>query len=152
MRLNHVSVARDAVDNLVAFAEELHHLDDGVGVVLEVGVDADGGVTLVAHRHEARKEHLLMAAVVGQRDTFDAGVGGVEVGDNLPCSVARAVVAAQHVALGRDESVGAHHVENLQHTGHGDRQGVLLIIAGNHNGYDGLIDGHERSGINSCGR
>ena len=92
----------DTVDHLIALQVAVHHLVNGIDIVLKVGVHGDGGVALALDRHESRHEGVLMALVAGEADAAEDGVGLMQVADHLPGAVLGAVVDENDLAVGVD--------------------------------------------------
>ena len=138
-----------AIHHLIAFVEVVHHLFDGVDIVLKVHVHCYQCVAMVGRLHHAGHDGVLMPDIAREVKPFDALVLAMEPGDYLPAFVAATVVHNQHIAVSRDFPFGHEAVEQrLQHSGR-TVEHSFFIITGAYNGktchfitiiiYDSLI-------------
>lgn len=104
------------------------------GVILQVGIDAYGRVTLVSDCHQAGEQSILMSPVVGERQSPDHRIGSVQIADCAPCGVAASVVATHYVTVGRHQTVADHRSDDICQPCDSQRQCLLFVVAGDHYG------------------
>ena len=119
-----------AVDDIIPVLKGCEHGVDGINVVLQVGVHGDDAVGAVPQRHQAAQQRVLVAAVARQADTGKDRVARVQVGNELPGGVLRAVVDEADAAHGADRPGGAQGGEFLPQAARRLRQDRLLVITG----------------------
>lgn len=83
-----VALAARAIHDRVSCLVLLHHVVDGVYIVLAVAVYGDGYVAKVLGLHEAREHGVLVATIAGLGDADVVGVLVGKVVDELPRAVA----------------------------------------------------------------
>ena len=121
-----VALATLAVDHVCSLVDHLHHVDQQLGRILQVGVD-DQDALAPANRQPGRQGELV-PMVSHQPDGHDARVALGRFGHDIPCAIARAVVDQHHLARPADPvQDGADPAQKLG-------QGVLLVEAGRHDG------------------
>ena len=98
-----LALAAHAVNDLIALVIIVHHLVNGVDIVLQVRVHRDNHIRIVHSGQQARQQRVLMAAVAGE---VHAGkhlrLLLVQLADNRPGVVAGAVVDKHHAAPAAD--------------------------------------------------
>ena len=124
------ALAAHAVNDLIALVIIVHHLIDGVDVVLQVRIHRDDHVRIVDGGQQAGQQRVLMAAVAGE---VHAGKHLrfllVQLADDRPGVVAGAVVDKHHAALAADFAL-VHQLMHLFAQALARlRQHFLLLIA-----------------------
>ena len=120
-----------AVYHVAALQVFLHKLVQHAGVVLQVGVQADGAVAGFPGGHQAAEQGVLMAPVVGQLYPLHIGIFLMKPGNEGPGGVPAAVVHQQHPAFRGRQPLFPHGIQLLRQAFHRFRKHRLLVIAGN---------------------
>ena len=91
-----------AVDHVISGIVLVHHLVNGIDIVLEVGIQGNCHVAVILHCHQAAQQRILVSPVPGQAHALVNGILLVQRLDDLPGAVLRAVVDKDDAALLRD--------------------------------------------------
>ena len=89
------------VNYIVTRNKVVHHLFNGVDIVLEIGVEAYHGVSVFFRGHKSREQSVLMPLVAGKIYSGKNAVTGAKGTYYIPCVVLRSVVDKSYFALGR---------------------------------------------------
>ena len=119
-----------AVDNIIAAGKGREHGVDGINVVLQIGVHGNDAVGAIPQRHQAAQQRVLVAAVARQADTGKGRIARMQVGNELPGGILRAVVDEADAAHGADRPGGAQGGEFLPQAARRLGQHGLLVITG----------------------
>ena len=90
-----------AVNYVVTGDKIVHHLFNGVDIVLEIGVEAYHGIGVFFCSHKTRKKSVLMSLVAGKIYSGKNAVTGAKGTYYIPCVILRSVVDKSYFALGR---------------------------------------------------
>ena len=142
-RLLHLveSLCREALHQGVSLTRHLHAIHDVVArvalvdhllqrsqVVLQVSIDGHHGIGPFPCGHHAGHDGVLMTYVTAQVDAFHETVLRVQLLNDFPCAVFRAVVHEHHHAVVADFPFSNHVVEELCQPFHRVFQHLFLII------------------------
>jgi len=75
------------VNYIVARNKVVHHLFNGVDIVLEIGVEAYHGVSVFFRGHKSREQSVLMPLVAGKIYSGKNAVIGAKGAYYIPCVV-----------------------------------------------------------------
>ena len=124
--------ATNAVHDVTSLVILLHHLGDGIDVILKVGVDRNSEISILAGGIEACHEGILVAHIASQFKAAHVRVTATILLDELPSAVARAIVHIEDVAPLSHQSVTHHAVEQGGELLVGLWQHFLLVVARHH--------------------
>ena len=99
-----LSAGADAVNNIGAVIVFFQHLLAGSDVILQIRIHGNRQIRGVLHCHQARQQRVLMSAVAGQIDAGIHRVLRVQLRDQFPGPVLRAVVDKDDPAVGMCKS------------------------------------------------
>ena len=119
------------VDYLAAVEVSVDHRVHRVYVVLPVTVNGDRDIALVLRLHKSGKDGILVPAVAALADSDVMLVRLCKPLNDAPCVVLAAVVYEKHAAVGAYLARGGKGLELFEEHRRGDRENLLLIVAGN---------------------
>ena len=125
--------AARAVHDVAPLPVEARHAGDGLDVVLQVSVDGDHGVGPVHRPFQAGPEGSLVAAIVGEAQAVHVGRAGGHRGYLRPGAVVAAVVHVEYEEVVHLVAL-AHLPQQREQPAVGLGQGLLLVVAGHHQG------------------
>ena len=120
----------DTIDDVVALGKVAHHLGDALDIILKVGIDGDDGIGPLTGGHHASHDGVLVAHVAGEVDPLHVFIGGVQLTDNLPRTVATAIVDEDHHGIGADKAIGDHALEEGREALCGVAKHIFFVITG----------------------
>ena len=118
--------------NLCAAGQLVQHGVDRRKVVLQVGIEAQGGSTPIRDGLQARENGCLLACVDSQPQPLEPGVIGAALLDQRPGGVGRAIVDQQHETIRADQSSSHQRVQLGGQCIHACRQLIGFVETGHH--------------------
>ena len=118
-----------AIDHITALAVGVQKAMNGFRIVLQIGVDGNHRVALIAGQRHACPQRVLVPGVVRELRALKTGI--LKALDDVPGGVLAAVVHKKHTAFGRDFAKGNQGIHQFGKPARGFGQHFFLIVTGN---------------------